>query len=186
MVMNHPSAFIGSYHGNVAIDAAILLISEMTGNLRMLLVELDVGFLESLSLPLDEPILFGIDKPCLKEEFPQVIHVHIVGNRGMGVERVAEKMSQSAIGTDAHVENGDPAPDPLFPFGLTIDDLGEAIDFWSACKTDRKIRKELPRDDQPLLGVLVNRQTRGGNVLDIQLHLLPKKRVIKNNTRRWK
>ncbi|MBA7662210.1 hypothetical protein ES703_70236 [subsurface metagenome] len=145
MVMNQPGPLVSPHHGDMTIDHPVRLVGEMLLNLGALLVDLLIGLFETLPMRLDKAILRGIDKPCLKEEFPQGVHVDLAGNTGMGVQGTGEDVCQTAVRIDIHIQNGKAATDAFSFFLRAVDHLGRTLHPHSTGKIDYQLG-----DDHPL------------------------------------
>ena len=70
-MMEEPCSFIGSDHGYMSVNPSVFFVGNMFGDLRIFLIELPVCLDKILSMGHAKTILFGINKSCLKKEFPK-------------------------------------------------------------------------------------------------------------------
>ena len=69
-VMNHPCPLVGVDHGDVSVDPAVSLISQLSNEFRVIAIKLPIGFFHGLPVSLYQAIFFRINEPALKKKFP--------------------------------------------------------------------------------------------------------------------
>jgi len=69
-MMNHPGPSVRSDHGGVPIDPAVLLISDLGGDFRIIAIQPPVGFFHGLPVGLNQIIFPGVNESAVEKKLP--------------------------------------------------------------------------------------------------------------------
>ena len=97
-MVHEPGVVVVAEHGDMAVDIPLVLVNNVSGDFRGLVVQLLVQSLEPLLLFHDMDILVRINKSGLKKEVPEGVQVHVGrADEGMAVFCLVQKGGKTDV-----------------------------------------------------------------------------------------
>ena len=156
-------------------DLAIVLVDEVTRDVRAVGVQSGVGGLDLILSVRDSGVFSGIDETGLEKKIPQGIHVQIVAQVAVFVLSLMEKAQQLHVILGRDIDQRQPASHAAV-LGRDVDhpakdDLGGAGHFEDARKMQLHIRQHQPRAEAGRAFFLLDRKTRTGQIDHLQVQV---------------